>query len=340
MLFHNHPRHDRLRIAIDVLSMLAAALIVLLCISLWSPWSVAYGLDSRAPWTSNHVTGTPEPPPPFEIQRVYPKLTFKTPLEIAFEPGGNRVFIAEQNGKIFSFPNVADPPKADEAINLRDIVKDWKNLPSCQGFDSIYGMAFHPNFAQNHYIFVCYALSFRERPTEPIGTRVVRFTVTGDPPKLDPASAKQIIEWQAGGHNGGCLRFGKEGDLYISAGDQADPNPPDSYNTGQDISDLRASIMRIDIDHADGDKPYSIPADNPFIKTPGARPEVWCYGLRNPWRFSVDRQTGNIWVGDVGWELYESVYCAKSGGNYGWSIMEGPNPVHPEGKSGERKSLV
>src|SRR5438270_10056873 len=106
MLFHNHPRHDRLRIAIDVLSMLAAALIVLLCISLWSPWSVAYALDSRAPWTSNHVTGTPDPPPPFEIQRVYPKLTFKNPLEIAFEPGGNRVFIAEQGGKIFSFPNV------------------------------------------------------------------------------------------------------------------------------------------------------------------------------------------------------------------------------------------
>jgi putative heme-binding domain-containing protein len=130
------------------------------------------------------------------------------------------------------------------------------------------------------------------------------------------------------------VKFGPDGDLYVSAGDGGDPDPPDPFNTGQDISDLLCSVLRIDVNHPEGDKPYSIPADNPFIHTPGARPEVYAYGLRNPWRMSFDSKTGNLWVGDVGWELWESVQCVKPGGNYGWSIMEGPNPVHPDGKRG------
>lgn len=312
----------------------ATALLVIIVSSITRADEQKFGLESRIPWTSGHVTGTPEPPPAFELQRLYPKLHFKSPLEIAFATDSDRIFIAEQPGKIFSFHNTADPSSSDLAIDFRETVKDWNQIPGCTGFDSIYGMALHPDFAHNHFIFVCYALAFRQRPTEPVGTRVVRYTVTGDPPRFDPASEKRIIEWQAGGHNGGCLRFGKDGMLYISAGDQADPNPPDVYNTGQDISDLRSSILRIDIDHPNGDKAYSIPRDNPFVRTPGARGEVWCYGLRNPWRFSIDRATGNVWVADVGWELWESVHCAKPGGNYGWSIMEGPNPVHPDGKRG------
>ena len=167
------------------------------------------------------------------------------------------------------------------------------------------------------------------------GSRVSSFRVTDtDPPRCDPKSEKILITWLAGGHNGGDLHFGNDGYLYISTGDGASPNPPDALNTGQDISDLLSSVLRIDVDHPDKDKPYSIPADNPFIKTPKARPEVWAYGFRNPWRMSFDRPTGDLWVGDVGWELWEMIYRVKRGGNYGWSVMEGPQPVRPESKRG------
>jgi putative heme-binding domain-containing protein len=130
------------------------------------------------------------------------------------------------------------------------------------------------------------------------------------------------------------LHFGYDGFLYISTGDAASPNPPDALDTGQDISDLLSSILRIDVDHEDKDKLYAIPHDNPFLSTPRARPEVWAYGFRNPWRMSFDRPTGDLWVGDVGWELWEMVYRVKRGGNYGWSVMEGPQAVRPQSKRG------
>src|SRR5262249_28383260 len=121
---------------------------------------------------------------------------------------------------------------------------------------------------------------------------------------------------------------------YISTGDAANPNPPDALDTGQDLSDLLSSILRIDVDREEHGKPYAVPLDNPFIKTPNARPEIWAYGFRNPWRMSFDRGTGDLWVGDVGWELWEMVYRVRRGGNYGWSVMEGPQPVRPEAKRG------
>jgi len=118
--------------------------------------------------------------------------------------------------------------------------------------------------------------------------------------------------------------------LYVSTGDAANPNPPDPFNTGQDVSDLLSSILRIDVDRKDDGKNYAIPNDNPFVAMKGARPEVWAYGLRNPWRMSFDRQTGELFVGNVGWELCESVHRVEKGGNYAWSAMEGPQPIKPE----------
>ena len=100
--------------------------------------------------------------------------------------------------------------------------------------------------------------------------------------------------------------------------------------TGQDCSDLLSSVLRIDVDHPEPGKAYRIPPDNPFVNMPGVRPEIWAFGFRNPWKMSIDRATGDLWVGDVGWELWELVYKVKRGGNYGWSVMEGPQPVHVE----------
>jgi putative heme-binding domain-containing protein len=115
--------------------------------------------------------------------------------------------------------------------------------------------------------------------------------------------------------------------LYISTGDATSPNPPDALNTGQDISDLLSSILRIDVNRKDEGRNYAVPPDNPFVGMPEARPEVWAYGFRNPWRMSFDRESGELFVGDVGWELWEMVHRIERGGNYGWSAMEGPQPI-------------
>jgi putative heme-binding domain-containing protein len=229
-------------------------------------------------------------------------------------PGSGLLFVLEQGGKLHSF---------SDQTNLRntDLVFDFHKHH--QPFDSSYAIAFHPRFAENRFLYVCYA----EPGGRTNGTFISRFTVSrAEPPMIEPASEKVIIRWLSGGHNGCTLAFGNDGFLYISTGDATNPDPPDvPYNTGQDISDLLASILRIDVDRMEGTNAYAIPPDNPFVKTPRARPEVYAFGLRNPWRMSFDRATGDLWVGDVGWEQWEMVYRVKAGGNYGWSITEGPN---------------
>src|SRR4030095_5114293 len=109
-------------------------------------------------------------------------------------------------------------------------------------------------------------------------------------------------------------------------GAAANPPPPIPFNAGQDISDLLSSILRIDVDRVDEGRKYAVPKDNPFVGMSGARPEVWAYGFRNPWRMSFDRQSGELFVGDVGWELWESVHRVEKGGNYGWGALEGAQP--------------
>ncbi len=285
----------------------------------------------RVPLTTSHVTGAPEPPPPYITPRIFPKLHFKNPLEMVVAPGSDRWYVVEQDGRIFSFPNHQDCSHADLFLDIGKQIR----MPENGVLGDTYGLAFHPKFAENHFCYVCYVVNGKGNVQLPNGTRVSRFRVSDtNPPRIDPASEKILITWLGGGHNGGSLKFGPDGFLYISAGDGGFPNPPDPRNTGQDISDLLSSILRIDVDHPSGDLPYTIPADNPFVKTPGARGEVWAYGLRNPWRMSFDRQTGDLWAGDVGWELWESIDRIKKGGNYGWSIMEGPQPVYPDTKRG------
>jgi putative heme-binding domain-containing protein len=297
----------------------------------------------RVPWTTGRVSGSPDPAPPYQLEKVFPKLEFNQPVDIAFEPGSNRIFVVELAGKIYSFPNDPSCAKPDLAIDLVKEVRGLKQVPNCKGIQQAFGFTFHPQYEKNHYCYVCYILDPADGNPLANGTRVSRFTVThieaqpGKPPvpHLDPASELILLDWREGGHNGGCLKFGPDGYLYISAGDGADPNPPDGkYHTGQDISDLMSSVLRIDVDHAEAGRPYAVPADNPFVKTPGARPEVWAYGLRNPWKMSFDRATGNLWIGDVGWELWEMVDRGVPGGNYGWSITEGPQPVYPDLKPG------
>lgn len=276
------------------------------------------GVEKRVPWTTSRITGSPEKPLPYVSERAFPALMFKNCIDITNVPGSDRLFVLEQAGKILSFPNRSDVAAADLVVDLAKEIK---------GLQATYAITFHPNFAKNRFCYVC---CIRGSNVED-GSHIARFRVSDtDPPTIDPASETTIITWFAGGHNGCALKFGLDGYLYISTGDGVGPNPPDANRNGQNVGNLLSSILRIDVDHADDGKNYRIPPDNPFVDLKGARPEIWAYGFRNPWRMSVDRKTGDLWVGDVGWELWEMLDRVERGGNYGWSIMEGRQPTNPE----------
>lgn len=286
---------------------------------------------ARVPWTTSKVIGSPEPPPPYKIVRAFGNLKFDHPLLLARCPGSERIFLGEQSGVLYSFVNRPDAT-ADVFFDLRKELMTIDRLPNAQGVDAVYGLAFHPDFQTNRQCFVCYTLKGKDRgPNFADGSRVSRFTVTKtEPPRIEPASEEIVLTFLQGGHNGGDLHFGPDRMLYISTGDAASPNPPDPLKTGQDNSDLLSSILRIDVDRRDGDKTYAVPQDNPFVGMPDFRPEIWAYGFRNPWRMSFDRVGGQLFVGDVGWELWEMVHRVERGGNYGWAAMEGPQPIKPE----------
>ena len=276
------------------------------------------GIEKRVAWTTSRITGSPEVPLPYVSERVFPALKFNNCLDLTAMPGSDRLFVVEQSGKIFSFPNKSDIAAADLAIDFA------KAIP---GVEQVYALAFHPDFVRNRLCFVCYI----KKAELPDGTHIARFRVSDtNPPTIDAASETTIITWLSGGHNGCCLKFGLDGCLYISTGDGSGPNPPDARRAGQDVSNLLSCILRIDVDHADDGKNYRIPTDNPFVDLKGARGEIWAYGFRNPWRMSIDRQTGDLWVGDVGWELWELLDRVERGGNYGWSVVEGRQSTNPE----------
>ena len=288
------------------------------------PLLVAFAAHAeRVPWTTSRVTGTPEPPAPFITKLAFRNLMFREATELVALPRSDRMVLAEHSGKIYSFANRADVKQPDLFANMKELNPEIRE---------VYSVEFHPGFATNRYVYIFYIL----KPDLTNGTHISRFKVTDtDPPRVDLSTEQVLITWLSGGHNGGCMRFGPDGYMYIATGDAAGPNPPDPLDTGQDISDLLSAILRIDVDRPANGRAYSIPRDNPFINTPGARPEVWAYGFRNPWRMSFDPVTGALWAADVGWELWEMVYRVERGGNYGWSVVEGTRqPIRPNSRKG------
>jgi putative heme-binding domain-containing protein len=299
-----------------------------------SLFSLHVGFHSRNPccyasepdrpvWQSGFV-GTPDPAPPLTLQRAFPKIGFKNPISINRLPESDRLLVLEQHHKIYSFRAKEDVEQAELMVDFSKDQPLCGNLPERDKRNiSLFSIAFHPKYAENRFAYICY--------TSTLGTEklhISRFTVDrNEIPGLVTGSEVEILTCDGGGHQGCTLLFDKAGYLYISIGDLTEPSPPDRLETGQDISDLYASILRIDVDHPEKGRNYSIPNDNPFINLKWARPEVYAFGFRNPFRMTFDPPTGDLWVGDVGWEAWEMVYRVKSGGNYGWAIKEGPGDV-------------
>ena len=263
----------------------------------------------RIPWTTSRVHGTPDPPSPYQTRRAFPELRFDEPLGMARASGVERLFVFERSGRVFSFVPREDVASSELFLDV--------GRP-------IYGMAFHPRFTENGQVFLGMVVA-GESPR----LRVSRFLAEGGAfRRADPATEMEIVSWSGVGHTGGELKFGPDGYLYIVAGDAAEIG--DGHATGQDITDLPGSVLRIDIDRRADGLPYAIPQDNPFLAVPGARGEVWAYGLRQFWRMNFDQVTGELWGGDIGQDLWESIHRLERGGNYGWSVNEGNHAFRPE----------
>ena len=267
--------------------------------------------------------------PKLETEVAFPKLTFDRPVALAYpDDNSNLLFVNEQHqAKVWSFPD--DPATLDKKLFLE--LPDKIHRGNEEG---LLGLAFHPKYKENGKFYVYYSAddSGKRRSV------VSEFTVSKDDPrKADPKSEKRI--WISAddpfeNHNGGCIAFGHDGFLYITLGDSGAADDP--LTTGQNPRDWFGSILRIDVDHPGGGKAYGIPKDNPALRSSKHRhwaPEVYCIGLRNVWKFTFDRQTDDLWAGDVGQNLWEMVHLIKNGGNYGWSVKEATHSFHPRQKA-------
>lgn len=226
--------------------------------------------------------------------------------------GSGRLFLVEKRGRIRIFQN-----GLLLSLPFLDIQARVGSQSEEQG---LLGLAFHPRYVENGLFFVNY--------TDLNGDTVIaRFVISAsDPNRADPAGEVQLlhIEQPFANHNGGQLAFGPDGYLYIGMGDGGSGGDP--IGNGQSLDTLLGKLLRIDVDRGEG---YAIPPDNPFARG-GGLPEIWAYGLRNPWRFSFDRQTGDLYIGDVGQDKWEEIDFLPAGGsggaNYGWNYYEGSHP--------------
>ncbi len=241
--------------------------------------------------------------------------------------GSGRIYVVTRSGTIRVLER--GELRASPFLDLRDRVRSG-------GEQGLLGLAFHPDYAGNGYLYVNYTTRGLPR------TRISRFRVRQDDPlRADPGSEQVLLEigQPYSNHNGGDIHFGKDGYLYIGMGDGGSGGDPE--DRARRLDNLLGKMLRIDVDRTDaGDAAcglrgrYAIPEDNPFTGSPGACPEIWAYGLRNPWRWSFDRESGDLIIADVGQNRWEEVdfqpAVSRGGENYGWSCREGRHPYRAD----------
>ena len=257
----------------------------------------------------------PRPHHPAKFEVTFPHLQFERPLYVAEVPDDHqRMVVLEQVGRVHTFSKRQDVKRTKVLLDLSHKVSRKGNE------EGLLGLAFHPDFSENHTLFLHYSGS------EPRRGIIARFRMDPEHETILPESEELMLEVEQpyGNHNGGMIEFGPDGYLYLGFGDGGAGGDP--KRNGQNRGTLLASILRIDVDRQSGGNAYAIPPDNPFHADPTAREEIWAYGLRNPWRFSFDSETGILWAGDVGQNDWEEIDIIVKGGNYGWNHMEGHHP--------------
>jgi glucose/arabinose dehydrogenase len=281
------------------------------------------GSDSFNP--PDEPTPPPEPPA-IAVEPVFAQLAFDQPLAMMQAPAdSSRWFVVEKAGIVRVFAN--DPGTAPNDVSTFVDISGRVDSSPFEG--GLLGMAFHPEFVTNREVFLSYT-----RQSGGLESVVSRFIVDPSSGVLDESSEEILLTVPqfAGNHNGGNLAFGPDGLLYAGFGDGGGAGDP--QQNGQDTSNVLATIVRVDVD---GEAPYAIPADNPFAGNTECRqgvgnlacPEIFAWGFRNPWRFSFDRQSGELWVGDVGENGWEEVDRVEISENYGWSEREGAHCFDP-----------
>ena len=270
--------------------------------------------------------------PKIEMRPLFPQLSLKRTLWMSEAPdGSSRLFIVQQEGRILIVQKGSDGSQSKEFINIVE------RKPFVDNEEGLLSIAFHPQFKTNGLFYIYYnQQNSQAGALYPRRSVISEFKVSStDPDQADLQSERILLEVPQpfGNHKGGQITFGPDGYLYIGLGDGGACCDP--FGSGQNTTTLLAKILRIDVNNSSeiqvGPRreklPYAIPADNPFINEPdmsglGTRKEIWAYGLRNVWRYSFDRQTGDLWAGDVGQDLWEEVDLITKGGNYGWSVRE------------------
>ena len=263
-----------------------------------------------APGTADASLGS------LRLQPVFGGWEFDAPTNLVQARSGE-LLITEQSGRLWIF----DEEYLDaEGVFATDPLNIEARVSSRGSEEGLLGLALDPN--SDSYLYVYYSAASPRRSV------VSRFTYDGPSGVADPGSELVILEigQPYANHNGGQIAFGPDGYLYVGLGDGGSAGDP--LGNGQATSTLLGSILRIDVSCSTSGQPYVIPRDNPFAGG-GGRGEIWAYGLRNPWRFSFDRETGDLWTGDVGQNRWEEIDLTERGGNYGWNTLEGNHCYAP-----------
>jgi uncharacterized repeat protein (TIGR03806 family) len=270
----------------------------------------------RQPNSSVDIISTGAGLETMRLEPVFTDIVFSSSVYLTHAgDGSGRLFVVERNGVVRVFS-----PGESQAANFLDIRDRVRSVPLEAG---LFCLAFHPDYSINGRLYLFYTHS--DRDSDQLLLRLSEFSVSDQNPDRALASTERIllsVPQPAPSHNGGQIAFGPDRMLYVSLGDGKDPNDP--FQNGQDPTTILGAILRLDVDGRDPGLEYAVPPDNPFAGTEdGRRSEIWAWGLRNPWRFSFDRLSGELWAGDVGQNTWEEIDLIKKGGNYGWSHMEG-----------------
>jgi len=253
--------------------------------------------------------------PKMELKPLWPNVAIQRPMWFCEAPDGSRrKFVVEQRGKILILPEDSAATNAAEFLDISE------RKPYASNEEGLLGLAFHPQFKSNGKFYIYYT---QQNPRRSV---LSEFTVSREDRNQADFSSERILFEQPqpfANHNGGCTIFGPDGFLYVGLGDGGSANDP--HENGQNLQTILGKIIRVDVNSRSGALPYGIPRDNPLAGrgSSGVREEIWAYGMRNPWRFSFDRATGELWAGDVGQNKFEEVDVITKGGNFGWNWREG-----------------